>query len=112
MDIVRMTDVDVQRSPIVTLYVDIYQYSPSKPMDFRDIDTILKTMDNPLNETVSSEERKNPPKRQPQEENPLVESIPRKKRTSRNGDAALIPKEDLPKREKMRNKKYNIYKFI
>lgn len=101
IDIVRMTDVDVQRSPIVTRILDIYQYSPSKPMNFRDIDTILKAMDNPLNETISSEERKNPPKKQPQEENPLVESISRKKRTSKSDDAALIPKEDLPKREKM-----------
>lgn len=58
IDIIRMTDVDVQRSPIVTRILDIYQYSPSKPMDFRDIDTIIKKEDNPLNETISSEERK------------------------------------------------------
>jgi phosphate starvation-inducible PhoH-like protein len=69
IDIVRMTDVDVQRSPIVTRILDIYQHSPSKQMEFRDIDTMLKTMDNPLNETISSEERKNPRKSNPKRKN-------------------------------------------
>lgn len=100
IDIIKMTDVDVQRSPIVTRILDIYQYSPSKRMEFRDIDTILKTTDNPLNETTTSEERRAPPKRKITEDNPLVESMPRKKRVNRGDDAALIPKEDLPSKEK------------
>ena len=35
IDIIRMTEVDVQRSPIVTRILDIYKYSPNNPVNIR-----------------------------------------------------------------------------
>lgn len=95
IEIVRMTESDVQRSPIVTRILDIYQYAPSKPMDFGNMDKLIKTMDNPLHEAVSSKERNAPKKKQ---ENPLVEAIAKRKTGS--SDASMIPKDDLPSSEK------------
>jgi phosphate starvation-inducible PhoH-like protein len=101
IEIVRMSERDVQRSAIVTRILDIYQYTPSKPMDFRNMDTFIKTMDNPLNKAVSSKERKEQNTAKKEEGNPLVESISKRKTVNtRSDDAAIIPKDDLPRSDK------------